>query len=433
MIKHKYMRLRSILEGFYFGLTGGSLSDYIGTDRKFKDPASIRYDISKKLAPIQLLYTDEDNPSDIIKTQSFITKKNLSGFIPQDVLPTFKNCMIYYAFANSKAEDYRGSGFNHQGNKFLEPLDEVLSLGYPPSTTASELQSFAIDSKREGDAESAGLLMDAYRSLKGMYEFFDVTSPHFENYTVGRAMLKVNSDLVNPVVVSSAYEFSKRVKNPQSIDDVRMRDKFIDLAVEEFKKMALSVDPEMLAYDYVVFPESSKHGGRKNFNQLLADKLCVVTGAVHLNVPQMVEISKLSPANIQVDYQQLYDYALANAHKAKNSSGGYVHSIKSGTTVYANATDYAKAWANNEHAKLVKLVGRDPKAFKISDIPQDKRMFVKFFDSSNVNDLSEKDVLVVDDNVVASGTIQLIHELLMKMAVPPRRVDVFVPYRIIGW
>lgn len=337
------------------------------------------------------------------------------------------------------------------------------------------------------------LYYSAYNAIKQTYELFDVKKPSsHEQYTIGAAQNKLQADIVQPVVKTLAYEFAKRVKNPAihgqgaaMQKNIEMRDKFIDLSIAQFLKMTKRIkegipaklsdrryfrvtDPTKrqamlkqdilkdkaqkeskkennIIYDYVVMPESSRDRDSKNFNDLLADKLCQAIGATKVNgasnIPRVLEAKKLPPSAVKIDYDQLYEYAKKNApQKTSNRRNVYYYTEKGKkgkkgkSHEFQTREEYADFWAKNSYKILDDILKRQAgrKVIDISEIPQDKRRFVKIFSPEGLEEASGANILLIDDNVVAGATVQLINELLRKLGGRrPNRVDVFVPLRII--
>lgn len=376
-----------------------------------------------------LYFKPEDSPSDIVKVVPALEQKDLSTYVDDKALPNFKGT-IFYGFKTVAGDEYRTSGLD----KILVPLEKALAIAggkIPEALTVGQCRRLAamartgdVRSRYPQDVAKADALEAAAKiavQVRTAYGWKGKRGSSPEDFCIHNAMQLVKQRTGNNYAHDAAYELARRLKKPQSGDE-QIVTQFIDLCETQLAK----IDP--IAYDYVVAPQSSG-----SFNKALAKRLADTRGS------EFLEIQKHLGKNVTVNRDQLYQQGLRNAPKAERDGKFQRHQMEvveehtkreRVTYEYDTPEEYASDWADNEHQKLEKYVSKMPKS-KPAEIKDqewaDKRRYMKLFNPEGAEKAAGQTVLMVDDNMVSGGTIELVYEILQGLTPPPRRLDIFIP------
>lgn len=162
-------------------------------------------------------------------------------------------------------------------------------------------------------------------------------------------------------------------------------EQFCDIAIKNFMRLM----PKK--YDYVLYPESSKP-----FNKQFAAKMAKALGA------QALEAFHKRPNNkITLNKREL---------RARHPN----------QDTYDNNVNWLQT--NIDRAK------RSKKPMKISSVkPKDHRKYFNLF-SMDEGDYAGKNILIIDDNVDAGGTFEILYSMVISKK--PASIDVYAPLRM---
>lgn len=184
--------------------------------------------------------------------------------------------------------------------------------------------------------------------------------------------------------------FSKVLKEPLTPAGIKTRNLFIKQAADNFYKLMGNNQ-----YDMVTYPESSKE-----FNKIFAEYVAKLYGTIAVQ-----GFSKLPAKDVTIDEPNIklhYNDTWQDRMNYINMGGGVGHS------------GLLKANPN--------------KTLQIKNFPQNLRRYIKMW-QQDVN-FRGKRILIVDDNVDQGGTLERIHDLVIKQK--PKSIDIYTPLYIGG-
>lgn len=305
------------------------------------------------------------------------------------------------------------------------------------------------------------------------------------NYTVPEAIAFLKRNVFNKYGKAASYEIAKQLKHPNSPEQQQITDMFLKLCLQQINKMTpgsnavkLTITPEAKRpdrvkgykrteeeiradfarkekeklgnltpssnltqtmasgnYQYIVYPESSSE-----FNKDLATAAASMFGA------KTLEISKRTSteAPLEVDEEEIRSHAADYAaeahfdasvgkwfftpHTRKEDTRG--NKIKNDTKYFDTKEEFINFWSNNTSSGVNTNLKK--KGDQIKNVDDSKRAFVKnLFPSKDAYaELSNKFVMLIDDNIVSSATVQMVKNLIMSINPQPICVDIFIPLKV---
>lgn len=416
------MKLCAIREGFGFNVDDHDPEILLNTQLSSSNVGDFKPFFHGR----QLYFKPEDSPGDIVRVVPTLQSESLNSYIDTNHLSTFTG-EIYYGFKTVLADEYRTKAID----AILTPLEKGLEVtakiyGGPTLDNLSKYVRILREPEKWGnygtkpDPDKAAVIEQAIKLAYRVYAAYGVKTKQ-SDFSLVTAINLVRQRTGSNYVRDAAFAFAGRLKHPEP-NDLELVAKFIDLCEQQLAKMPGTA----IAYDYVVAPRSSG-----SFNRALADRITKTRGS------EFLEIGKRLGRDVTVDHDQLIDRARKEAPKHKVHDGKWVSKMKDPETKkmevweYDTENDFVDSWSTNEHNKLVNnVVGKMPKNREAAIKNQqylDKRRYVKIYSDQGADVAAGKSVLLIDDNLVGGGTIELVYEILAKLQPPPKRIDVFVP------
>ncbi len=439
------MRLTAINEGIGFAAPSYSMDQILGVDQSKGIISDQEPNFLSFFSGRNLYFTPEDRPEDVIRLEEAQRSSTLDALHPsEEALSSFTG-RIHFGFKTVMANEYRDKALND----LLEPLDQareimrtnasVADLDYAAKQYSSQSPQ-ARESGYEYDPNKTKILNDA---IKAMYTIYNYTPIEVSKGVIKKRGLghqrgstplsfrlshgydAINRHTSSKYVHGAAYALAKMLKMNNPPQDVKVIvDKFMEMCLSQVMK--LNTD-----YDFVLYPESSS-----DFNKLFATELQSLFGADRLT---SIMIKKLPGKEVAIDKEEMKKRALRNAQKAYDpKTKTYVLRLRSrDAETFDTPEQYAESWAQNEYEKLhtklkSQLKSDKPLAIKGAQY-LDKRRYIKLFGGTDISPISGKNVLIIDDNVVGGGTVELINDLAINVVPPPAKVDVFVPLYIVNY
>ena len=395
-----------------------------------------------------LYYSAKDSPDDLIRFEEAVSSQDLSTLDPSDKALSSFTGKVNYGFRTTPVKVYKDQVFD----QLISPLEKAKSLmggrkvsGNPTvremeyeikmcSSTSQEARDagYEYDPQRAKDLKSAtDVMLYVYNKTPGITGGRLATrglgnrprDPSYFEMNVNMAIDTIYKEVGERFMHDASYAMAKILKSDTPAAMV-VSGQFMRLCVDQVDKLQKKNGIE---YDFVLYPQSSS-----DFNVRFATMLQDHIGVERLS-PMMV--SKLPGKSVTIDKGEMEARALRQAEKAYDpKTKKYKLSLRTGTQLFDTAEQYAAAWAANEHSKLTTALGKQlssdkPLAIKGAQY-LDKRRYIKMFSDEGLAVISGKNVLIVDDNVVGGGTVELINDLAVNVEPPPNRVDVFVPLYI---
>ena len=343
----------------------------------------------------------------------------------------------------------------------------------------------------KADPEAAARLNEATNVLGQVHDLYMKTitskgkagkpvSP--ANYTVPEAIAFLKRNVFHNYGKAASYEIAKQLKHPENPSQRQITDVFLKLCLQQINKMVLASNVNKYSdsprpkgyvktnddikndknadvkwragliapkteharypgvtsggahYEYIVYPQSSSQ-----FNMDLATAAAKMYGA------KTLEITKRTPTDLplEVDEEairsQAEDYE-ADKHYDKELQQWYFtpskvlrdtqgRKMKNETQYFKTKEAFVDFWTKNMSSGVNSGLSR---AKNIKNIDDSKRAMIKnlFPNRDSYAELSNKFVLLIDDNIVSSGTVQMVKNLLMSIDPPPLCVDVFIPLKV---
>lgn len=345
----------------------------------------------------------------------------------------------------------------------------------------------------KADPEAAARLSKASNVLGQVHEIYMQTitskkkagkpvSP--ANYTVPEAIAFLKRNVFHNYGKAASYEIAKQLKHPNSPEQKQITNMFLKLCLQQITKMTpgsnavkLTITPEATrpprikgykrteeeiradiarkekeklgnsmpasnptqtmasgSYQYIVYPESSSH-----FNRDLAAAAADMFGAKTLEITKRtstdspLEVDDEAIRSQAEDYEaeKHYDSGLQRWYftpsQVRRDSQG--RKVKNETQYFETKEAFVDFWTKNMSGGVNTGLAR---ANNIKNIDDSKRAFIKnlFPSRDSYAELSNKNVMLIDDNIVSSGTVQMVKNLLMNINPPPLCVDIFIPLKV---
>lgn len=413
-------------------------------------------------------FSDEDNPEDFIKVEPLNKTEELPVFTvrEKEQLPSFEGTTINYGLQFDTSED------TTKKLSSLAPLEQAIEekkkeeedaretlkkskrrfylisdKSYPKAEEKMQIikdlqQEFRDRDKQwfvddngilasiiNGKFKEAGLkpeendkiarYLDNWREWVRLTDESELMRP--PAYT--KRIKKIENDLCSmygelvekkkTTMHAIQQAFMKKLKSPNP-EDKKLQEHFIKLTADSYIRLKKDVH-----YDYIVYPQSSS-----NFNEELAYEL-----ASHYNATPVNAISKI--AQPKIDTTNLYWSKLSDTEREKRNLYPALHTPKAGESKGAEL--------ERLKAQLPKDVVQDDGSKVAGQIKNVKfggfRPFIKNLELNRdaMGSAEGKEgvgfkgnsILLIDDNISSSGTIQRSIQILKKQG--PRRIDVYVP------
>lgn len=412
-------------------------------------------DYVSKVEGKEITYTAVDNPEDIIRVQPSLDAKRLSEFIVTRPTKLFEGAKVYFGFSTTKS-----AGEDIHDTSAIEPV-EYQSLLTPLLTLARDFAGQTLDVKglnqlarqfgnrilcqeqlglelTDQEREDAvSMTRGAQAALSKVYDIYVqnarerklVKITQKENFTVPEAISFLRRNVFRHYARASSYEVAKQLKHPKNEAQRKITDTFLDLCIAQLRKLpivrsATAGTPGSGVLDYIVYPQSSS-----TFNKNLVIRASNILGSMHLEITKN---NLQTDEELVVDKEAIYHRAEnyeANTHYDTRLMKWYFTRKNRPRQLFDTKEKFVEAWAENMIKTLESALGF---AGNIKNVDPGMRPYIKnlfpFRDEYSV--LGGKSVLIIDDNIVSSGTVQLIYNMLKSMEIPPRQVDVFIPLKI---
>ena len=340
------------------------------------------------------------------------------------------------------------------------------------------------------DPAAAERLTQAVKILSDVHELYCNTTEsrdkggrqtQLSNYTVPEAIAFLRRNVVKDYGKAASYEIAKQLKNPKNEAQLKITQEFSSLCLKQMAKLVVGsnaipkppvperapypkgykkteedkradlekklrqANPESQTqlmtsgkYQYIVYPESSSE-----FNKNLATAAAQMYGAETLQISKRSETDAPMEVDDEAIRSQAEDY-LADSHWDEDTFSykftpkvkGIVDTnglpIKGGNKprYFRTKEEFLKFWHKNTSGDVAANIERAGNQIKRIEDP--KRIYVKnlFPSRDSYAVLSNKSVLLIDDNIVSSATVQLVKNLLMSINPQPLCVDIFIPLKI---
>ena len=421
------------------------------------------------LAGKTIIYSAVDSPEDIIKIEPSLSSKKLSEFVVGKPTRAFKNSKIFIGFTTSPSsgeDTFDTSVFSpKEYHHFLDVLYPVAKEWTGQVLTQSKMLGIVKQLKNDqlsreqlgkdkADPEAAARLSEASNVLGQVHEIYMQTitskqkagkpvSP--SNYTVPEAIAFLKRNVFNKYGKAASYEIAKQLKHPISTKQKQITDMFQKLCLQQISKMVLAGRKTPYGkypndsggdthYEYIVYPESSSQ-----FNMDLA------TAAANMFGAKTLEITKRTPTDLPLEVNeeairtQAEDYEADKHYDAGMQRWYFTPSkvlrdpqgkkVKNKTQYFTTKEAFVDYWTKNMSSGVNTGLAR---AKNIKNIDDSKRAMIKnLFPNRDIYAvLSNKFVLLIDDNIVSSGTVQMVKNLIMSINPQPICVDIFIPLKI---
>jgi hypothetical protein len=456
-----------LFEGIYFGDTTGLTPQNIETARGQAGVGGRRGGVKGANGLVDLfmnrpyLYRDEDSPEDLVHLQA-IDKIEQLPFLPtnHDSRLSFRGVKIYYAFAVVPNESYQGKEVEAAYPK----VDDTITVDQAKETARLMRSVFA-------DADSF-TRKDVRDIIGNLDDYF--TNPDFRNSrdslrklrimlpSLVTGMTRLKAATVKQLITflsrpntSTRHKFSadvlryakqslaKKIKRPTQPGEEEMSQKVIEKAATNF--IRIFRDP----FDVIVTPTSSA-----GFNSKFVEVLKQMGG---WGGTPVITLDKLLGKDVDIDLASLYD--IAQRHHDAASNGTYndklvmtperlaaaaaFHSRKLPTSTLPPVdmnqslppTDprWVEWWIQGKVAaiesQLKKYEGVEPPV-KALQLDQLKQYIQLYGDNEQLGSVKGKRVLIIDDNVAYSATMQMVHALVKEHG--PNEVMIFTPFYMGG-
>jgi hypothetical protein len=322
----------------------------------------------------------KDNPEDFIKIEPLNVAKELPMLPVKDELPSFEGAVIHYGFKFVPMKEFHTLLTNASWDEEMEKLSGKMSK-------YADVAKLPLDQIEKAVVGATGNIMAAARVLKltpdqvtRAIELAELKEK--EQGLSGNRPFLSGRDATN-FLSAIQWAFLKVMKHSKNAP--QLREQFIEKAVENYVRMYPNK-----CYDFVVYPQSS---GMMNVE--LASAFSAYYGRDVEGRCRAVPIQgfqKVSKPGI--DSQGLF---------AKSAADSAQKRLK-----------FLQAQVATSGGQIKNVRSRD-------------RQYVRLWEptSRRENNFKNKRILVIDDNVATSGTLQAVYHVLQKEG--PRLVDIYTP------
>lgn len=348
--------------------------------------------------------------------------------------------------------------------------------------------------KDGADPAAAERLIEAVKILGDVHELYcntteskekDGRQTQLSNYTVPEAIAFLRRNVVKDYGKAASYEIAKQLKNPKNEAQLKITQEFTSLCLKQMAKLVVGSNaspkppepkrknhpegypsgykkteedirfdlekklrkanpesqPQLMTsgkYQYIVYPESSSE-----FNRDLATAAAQMYGAETLQISKRSETDAPMEVDDEAIRSQAEDYLADNHWDISTSSYKFTPKVKgiidtNGLPIkggnkpryFRTKEDFLKFWHKNTRDDVAANIKKAGNQIKIIQDP--KRIYVKnlFPARDSYAVLSSKSVLLIDDNIVSSATVQMVKNLLMSINPQPLCVDIFIPLKV---
>ena len=373
-------------------------------------------------APESIVFDPLDQPQDFIKIET-VNKVEQLNIPTRQQLPSFEGVQILYGFKFSAANEKialesskkvkeleaelaglqnKKMGRNKEDqSRIIEIIknchDSIIRKVPDPSQLAKYLPSFV-----NRDLETAELL----KFKNGQPQLWDMkmiqkvlnNSEVESTYSISKKVNEIKTEIqrLNDIIGSKGgmmnliqQAFLKKIKHPQTPDDQQLCDHFVRLSVENYHKYRPNYP-----YEYVVYPQSSSA-----LNTQIATGLAAQYGATAVQGFTKLMTPTIDTTNFIRNNPQLTPIKRAGAI---NKLSSQIASSKGQIKNIQNNRPYVRNWQ------------------------MDPQLMQNVKPDHNMSGLTNRRILIIDDNAASSGTIQAIHKVLMSSQIP-KSVHIYTP------
>lgn len=421
-------------------------------------------------------YKPVDDPSDLIRTEHLPALKKLPKIKVKNSRIGFENASIYYAYAMVPVEGYQEpfidsaypkvdahfinlaktikSVYKHY-SKNSTPTGEVSMSGY-----GIDIPIFRLKDLKEFDSVES---LEQFRDFLIRYKSYETAEPspaqlinmideiiiemdkqNVDDLTSllekGKGKVKhggmSRKDFIKNHLRYAAQSIAKKLKNPESPDEAQMSEHITKSAVDKFISTYGS-------YDIIVIPESSS-----DYNMRMAEEFKKHPKFANAEI---ITISKMSGKEAAQDiggiYENLWNRAMAiqkglidryidqeELRKTKAfaaSIGLTLPKIDMNEALFSFTNEYPEWWAasrlNMIVSHLTRLGDKNAQVKALTAIDNYKQYAQIFkLEQEKIKLMFKRDVLIVDDNVNYSASMQMLHNIVSKGE--PKSIMIFTPF-----
>jgi len=422
------MKLKNIQEGIVYRPYGGKTIDQVVAANPTKAG-----DVEYLLDAGTFVYRDIDRPDDIVKVEPIRKVTKLSSVLPKenDSLSSFDGEIMYgFKIANPKDVEYEQEEVVDY-TEILQELKRVTKASNYASLKKAEADQFMKLNKTKRELETAedpkgyeDLIIKYKENMELIGDVIDLLGQENVEDIKGLKTISKNNSKAQKAAVKRALIVLKAglaaaVKHPQTKHQKTMQTQILKELVKAFLKNNNQV------YELVLYPES-----RSDVGKMLATTLAKHYGS------EVSKIPKLEKGKAFVYDKELMRNA-ENKHKRAKAGQIAKHILKRmiitperqmhflkkvfyDENIPATDPRWVKLWFAKEKKKLLDRNATDSKG-----VHSTKRRFLQRFTIEGMN-LKGKDILIVDDNVHHSGTMESLNHMIQEME--PASVDMLVPF-----
>ncbi len=456
------MRLRLVREGVFFGDTNGLSPKGIEAARTAASRQKGQHGGAKGSGGLVDLfmnrpyhYREEDTPEDIVHLNP------LNSVTQLPVLPdspyarnSFRGAKIYYAFSVVPNEEYKGSEVESAYPSVSITKEQASEAGKLMRQVFDGADEFGrVDIKEVVDEMDTQFLGNAeFREHRSTLQRLKVLLPGVLD---GMRKLKAKSipQLVRFLAVpasSTRHKFTadvlgyakeslaKKIKRPTGPGEEEMSRQILERSTNNF--IRLFPQP----FDFIVAPESSS-----DFNGKLIALLKSKSGA---DTP-VVTLQKLLGRDVGVDMASLYDRA-RRYHDEAVQTGEYnerlvftperiakaqqntrslnaetLPAVRPGESLTPMDVRWADYWVQSKvgtvDSELSAHQTKKPPIKAMQNVDKLKQ-YMQLYSGDGLDGVKKKRVLIVDDNVDNSSTMQMVHALVKERGAS--EVVIFSPF-----
>lgn len=455
------MRLRTIREGIYFGDTTGLTPKGIEAARTKAAAGKGQHGGARGSGGLVDLfmnrpyhYREEDTPEDLVHLNPLNTVTQLP------VLPdspyaraSFRGAKIYYAFSVVPSESYSGPEVEAAYPSITVTKDQVSQAGKLLRTVFDGADEFGRADIREIiDDNDQFLTNPEFREHRDTLTKLKVVLPGILD-AMRKLKAKTIPQLLRFLAVpasSTRHKFTadvlgyakeslaKKIKRPTDPGEEEMSRQVLERATNNFVRLF----PQ--PFDFIVAPESSS-----DFN----GKLIALLKAKSGNDTPVVTLEKLLGQDVTVDARSLYERAwqyhdeavqtgkynerlvftperLAAARQATRSmDANTLPDVPMDQPLTPMDPRWADYWVQSKVGTVdSQLAGHQTKkpAIKAMQNIDKLKQYMQLYSGAGLEGVEKKRVLIVDDNVDNSATMQMLHALVKERGAS--EVVIFSPF-----
>lgn len=458
---------RTLREGLYLhsfdGLTPASLRQ-AKTPQKQLSQGEKPIEVGDLYRDQEYRYRERDDPADLVKLQPLLTSTKL-GVVPADpaARSSFQGAKIYYGFSvDPQAEDQMVRGLRQDDQDLWTDIQDIADSPYlkarggPGVARADDTINQLQDLSRKIDKSALAYKYDQERSsaLQELAKHCRTAISRMQEgniATVGELAssgdrASENQALAQQHLRHAGISLAKKIKKPATPEEGEMSRKVAELAAGLWARL------KPAGYDLIAYPQSSS-----DFNARFIGELQRFPGYAQA---QVVELKKLLSNHAKIDIEEIWAWAQQEHEKFLETGTGrkpitsqmrqnlnpqhlsQLHAAglelnqdpktdHKGNLLPSNPdwvewrTAYTAAQLEGELDKLNKSKGGPAPAEIKGMSARAAKRYLDMFSHEGL-DAAGKKVLVVDDNVAYSATMQIVNHLVKKQG--PAAVDLYTPF-----